>query len=231
MRCIWAMPSLLVLILSLPAHAQEDVRFHAPSLPEVPASAPTFPVELSCTKPDVLFDVVQNDAVIETCLGDCRINLAPGKYKMVLHEGSETDAGERKFAVPGSTSVRVVPERKGRRGASVTLAVTGTAIAGAGLLAIMGAVLSAGCYGGDSCSPDTPEEKRALEKSQNEAKIVALVGAGLLVVGGTLATIGWINFGDARRPDLAVGRRRATGFSARLVPIERGASLSGRFSF
>ncbi len=164
--------------LGLPATAR------AQTAPLVPiAIYPETPVRLELQMPDTRQPVA-------LCQGACTAYLPPGKYRLAVHAGSDTRAGNRVVNVPGPSALFVKPRSEGMRTSGLALGIAGSALLVGGMVLL--ATTLQDDYDGDGYRDDN-----------HRATLVPL-GLGAVVVGLVLTPIGWVRFGKSLRPAVDV---------------------------
>ncbi len=81
------------------------------------------------------------------CPGDCRLSLAPGRYKIFVHETPGTLAGSREVDISAPTTLRVDPDTQAHRSVGLGLGIAGPIL----MLVSLGVLLANACIDcGDS---------------------------------------------------------------------------------
>jgi hypothetical protein len=168
------------------------------------------PVDIIGTEPGLAFTISDKDGrPLAECPGNCRLMLAPGRYKVFVHATEDTLPGSRMVDIKGPATVRVDPDTTAHRDAGMGMGIAGPILMLVGLVALM----ANACW---DCSREEQEDHNDEHRGAN-----TLAGIGLL--GGlTITPIGWVMYGTSFKPEIDV----TTG-----APPPRAAALGRSASF
>ena len=181
----------------------------------------------------VRFDVEQHGAVIANCVDRCTLHLDVARYHIATHESEDTAYGRTSVFVGGAGAIHITPEARGKKGTYLAFAIAGTSVFGLALLTAAATAMRR-CSMSYDCPELSAEEQRIQDARDRDSKRATYISLGVAAVGAAIGTIGWVGFGDARKPDIESRphrgnnpQRASPGFSLSVAPAQKGASVMG----
>ena len=164
----------------------------------------------------------RDDPFVQRCTAPCRLELPRGSYRVEV-EGDSIPSRSTTVILDGNTHVYSQAGSKSAKNTGLAVAISGTSVAGIGLIVALVNAMSVHCSGFGDCDPDAPQSqsKRDEDAAARSRANVALAVAG---VGALVGTIGWLTFAANRTKMTVDGPARPT-FAFGVTPTVGGAAL------